>query len=216
MWSNDSDTSSLENNKEVFLKDDQPFESPAAEFVPGPYYASIDERLPELGDEAASEPLATLSQSESDAEKSKLAVDRRDFMRLFSASAMMASVSCVRRPVEWAVPYVDQPVDHAIGQPIYYATTIDYAGVMVKTVSGYPVYIEGSPTHPLSQGTASQFAMSELQTLYHPDRRKAPQIKFGVNRISDVEWQEVYQKLGSDLKSAKKIGILGTAYHGFE
>ena len=205
MWSNDSDTGSLENNKEVFLRDDQPFESSAKKYVPGPYYMNIEERMPELAEssDGASECDDAIDQA-----KSKLSVDRRDFMRLFSASAMLASVSCVRRPVEWAVPYVDQPEDHAIGQPIYYATTVDYAGVMVKTISGYPVFVEGSPTHPLSQGTASQFAMSELQALYHPDRRKAPQIRFGVNRVSEVPWQEVYEKLGEDLKSAKKIGIL--------
>ncbi|NRA63676.1 MAG: 4Fe-4S dicluster domain-containing protein [Pseudobacteriovorax sp.] len=203
MRSNDSDLRRLDSASEAFLGGDQPFESPAKEFVPGPYFMGVEEVMPELGDDEDSDE-ASVSK-----EKSKLSVDRRDFMRLFSAGAMLASASaCVRRPVEWAVPYVDQPMDQTIGVPVYYATTVDGTGVMVKTREGRPVFVEGSGSHPLSQGSASQLAMSELQALYHPDRRKAPQIRYGTNRVSDVSWDDVYVRLGERLGTAKKIGIL--------
>lgn len=197
MRSNDRDLHYLEEKKEAFLDSDQPFEAPAKEFVPGPYYANIEEVLPELGEV-----------DETVKQEKKLSVDRRDFMRLFSASAMAASAACVRRPVEKAIPYVDQPIDQIPGVPTYYASTVDGVGVVVKTREGRPVFLEGNPQHPLSQGSASSFAMSELQALYHPDRRKAPKVRYGENRVSDVSWQDVDSRLGKKLQDAKNVGIL--------
>lgn len=201
MRSNDRDLRDLESKREAFLDSDQPFEAPAKSFVPGPYYVNIEEVMPELGED-----------QDAGAAKSKppvLSVDRRDFMRLFSAGAMLASASaCVRRPVEKAVPYVDQPNDQIIGVPTYYATTIDNTGALVKTREGRPVFIEGNNAHGLSQGSVSSLALSELQALYHPDRLKAPKIRYGVNRESDASWEEVYERLAEKLKSAGKVGIL--------
>ncbi len=208
MRSNDRDLRYLESEREAFLDSDQPFEAPAKEFVPGPYYANIEEVMPELGEDQGEDSVSS---------KPKLSVDRRDFMRLFSAGTMLASASaCVRRPVEKAVPYVDQPNDQIMGVPTYYATTIDNAGALVKTREGRPVFIEGNKSHALSQGSISSLALSELQALYHPDRRKAPKIRYGVNRESDAKWDEVYERLAGKLKTAKKVGILAkyTTGHG--
>ena len=108
--------------------------------------------------------------------------------------AIAASTACVRRPVEQAVPYVNQPIDMVPGKAVEYATTVDGVGVVVKTREGRPVFLEGNPEHPLSQGTASKLGMSELQALFHPDRRKAPQIRYGVNRVDSASWDEVYQR----------------------
>ena len=116
-------------------------------------------------------------------------------MRLFGASAIMASTACVRRPVERAVPYVNQPTDLTIGLPIHYATTIEGAGVIVKTREGRPVFLEGNPEHPLSQGAVGAMALSELQALFHPDRRKNPKVLFGNNRLDDASWDEVYSRM---------------------
>ena len=169
MTSKDFDLEKLESKKEVFIAEDQAFEAPAKEFVPGPYYKNIEEVMPELSEFNAQDDNNVDS-------KSKLPVDRRDFMRLFGASAIMASTACVRRPVERAVPYVNQPNDMTIGLPIHYATTLEGAGVIVKTREGRPVFLEGNPEHPLSQGAVGSMALSELQALYHPDRRKSPEV----------------------------------------
>ena len=156
MRSNDRDLHYLEDKKEAFIDSDQPFEAPAKDIVPGPYYSNIEEVLPELAE----------SEGET-VESEKLAVDRRDFMRLFGAGAALASSACVRRPVEKAIPHVDQPIDQIPGVPTFYASTIDGVGVVVKTREGRPVFIEGNPQHPLSQGAATSLGMSELQALFH-------------------------------------------------
>ena len=129
MTSKDFDLEKLESKQEVFLSEDQAFEAPAKEFVPGPYYKNIEEVMPELSEFNANQN----DNADSTKLNSKLPVDRRDFMRLFGASAVMASTACVRRPVERAVPYVNQPTDLTIGLPIHFATTIEGAGVIVKT-----------------------------------------------------------------------------------
>jgi Fe-S-cluster-containing dehydrogenase component len=207
MRSIDSDLRRLEDKREVFVANDQPFEAPAKEFVPGPLYKNIEEVMPELAER--------VEQSDASTEK-KLPVDRRDFMRLFSAGAVLASAACVRRPVERAVPYVHQPDDFVPGVPNYYATTIDRVGVVVKTKEGRPVFIEGNPEHPLAQGTPTMSAMSELQALYHPERRKSPIIRYGTNRAGEAQWDEVYERLAAKVKDAKNIGFLikGTTGHG--
>ena len=198
MTSLDSDLRGLEDNREVFVAHDQPFEKPAKEFVPGPFFVSIEEAMPDLAEESFAE--------DSSGEK-KLAVDRRDLMRLFGAGALLASAACVRRPVEHAVPYVIQPADAILGIPTYFASTIDRVGVVVKTREGRPVFIEGNPEHPLSQGSASIQGMSELQALYHPERPTTPRIRFG-DRLVDASWEDVHSSLADVLKDSKKVGFL--------
>ncbi len=208
MRSIDRDLRGLEDKPEVFAAEDQPFEKPAKEFVPGPFYVNIEEVMPELAE----------TQDEVDeSQQKKLPVDRRDFMRLFSAGAMLATAGCVYRPVEKAVPYVEQPKDFIPGVANYYATTIDRVGVVVKTREGRPVFIEGNPEHPLSQGAASPRALSELQALFHPDRPDAPKVRFN-GSLAPVTWDEIYDKLGSKVKEAKKIGLLvkGSTGHGLQ
>lgn len=211
MRSHESDLQKLAEKKEVFLHDDLPFEAPAKAFVPGPYFKNIEEVAPDLGERELSHNVS----SESDEESPKtLPVDRRDFMRLFGLGAVAASTACVRRPVEKIVPYVDNPKDQVPGQPVNYASTIDGVGVVVKTREGRPVFIEGNPQHPLSQGAVSQLAMSELQALYHPDRRKSPTVRYGTNRVADVSWDEAFERIASKLKDAKSVGILARATGG--
>ncbi len=205
MRSNDRDLHKLAESKVAYLDDDQPFESPAKSVTPGPYYKNIEEVLPDLGER---------TEANADNEKS-LSIDRRDFMRLFSAGAMAATTAaCVRRPVEKAVPFVNQPIDTVPGVATYFASTVDGAGVIVKTREGRPVFVEGNPEHPLSQGTASKLAMSELQALFHPDRRKAPEIRYGVNRVDAADWDEVYDRLATRLQGSKNIAILAKSTTG--
>ena len=199
MTSLDSDLRGLEDKTEVFVAQDQPFEKPAKAFVPGPFYVNIEEAMPELAEEP--------SEADSSSEK-KLAVDRRDLMRLFGAGAVLASAAaCVRRPVEFAVPYVTQPADSIVGVPTYFATTIDRVGVVVKTREGRPVFIEGNPEHPLSQGSASIFGMSELQALYHPERRQLPLIRYG-SKLIESSWDDAYESLASVVKDSKKVAFM--------
>ena len=195
--------------RSVYLDDRLPMEAPAKEFVPGPYYKNIEEVIPELGEAGHDE--TDLGGNAEGQGRPPGGVDRRDFMRLFSISSLAASAGCVRRPIETVVPYVDQPIDQVPGEAIYYATVEDSGsgcGILVKVREGRPVKIKGNPKHPLSQGGSTALVESSLQSLYHPDRRQHPQMRWGKNNINQVDWEEIFLSLGQACASTTKIGIL--------
>lgn len=200
--------------REVMAPTEGPFEAPAKEFVPGHLYVGIEERMPEL----AERPQAT----EAAKAASRFPVDRRDFMKFFSASTVAATAACVQRPVEMAIPYVQQPVDQVPGEPVYYASSCGECstgcGVMVRTREGRPTKLEGLPNHPVNSGSLCAIGQGSLQGLYHPERRKHPSIRFG-SRPENVTWNEVYEHLAGKLGKSPKIAIFtggSTGHrHGF-
>ncbi len=187
---------------EVFAPIDGPLEAPAKSIEKGPLYMGVEEVLPEVG-------ATEMKPSAGDEALSNTAVHRRDFLKLFSAAAVASSAACVRRPLEKAVPYVDQPVDQGIGLPTYYATTCGECasgcGITVKTSSGLAVKIEGNAEHPLSQGSTCATGQASLQGLFHPDRRTAAGFRNG-DRLSTYAWDDMYEVLAKRI-SGKKVAV---------
>ena len=153
-------------------------------------------------------------------DKANTSLDRRDFLKYFSASVALASSSCVRRPAEHAIPYVNQPVDQVPGVAVHYATTCTGCaagcGINVKTREGRPVKIEGNPDHAATGGALCPMGQASLQGLYHPERRAQPLIKRGTT-MEKVSWDDVYLHLKSRLNT-NKVGIFtsGTTGHRAE
>ena len=160
--------------------------------------------------------------------KEKPALGRRDFLKYFSASVALASSSCVRRPAEYAIPYVNQPVDQVPGMAVHYATTCTGCaagcGINVKTREGRPVKIEGNPDHTSTGGALCPLGQAALQGLYHPERRQQPLIRrvqtastSVASELEEVSWDDVYLHLSSRLNT-NKIGIFtgGTTGHRAE
>src|SRR5204863_9740877 len=46
-------------------------------------------------------------------------------------------------------------------------------GLLVKTVMGRPIKVEGNPKHPASLGAADFFAQASVLSMYDPDRSQA-------------------------------------------
>src|SRR5437763_11120148 len=75
---------------------------------------------------------------------------RRRFLTLMGASIALAGASgCTVQPTEFIAPYVRQPEDYVPGRPVYYATSIGFAGIatglLVESHQGRPTKIEGNP-----------------------------------------------------------------------
>ena len=138
-------------------------------------------------------------------------LDRRDFLTYFTASVALASSSCVRRPAEFAIPYVKQPIDQTPGVATYYSSTCggcpSACGIVVKTREGRAVKIEGNPDQQISNGALCPLGQASLQGLYHPERYTTPQIK-RADTMTTVSWDDVYLHLGEHLKTTNKVGIL--------
>ena len=180
---------------------DRAFEAPVKEIGKGPLYVEADERLPEVAPDAAADANSR--------KKFSFNVDRRDFIKLFSATAVASSAACVRRPVEMAIPYVNQPVDFIPGVANYYATTCGECaagcGVVVKTREGRPTKLEGNPDHPISQGGLCTLGQSGLQGLYHLERRSGP-MKNSAGTLTATTWDETYSELAEKL-AGKRVAV---------
>lgn len=64
------------------------------------------------------------------------------------------------------------------GQPLTYASTWTEGafpyGMLVKTVDGRPIKIDGNPAHPVAGGGSNAAMQATLLTLYDPDRLAQP------------------------------------------
>ena len=70
------------------------------------------------------------------------------------------------------------PEGETPGLPLRFATALPLAGygrgVIVTSVEGRPIKIDGNPRHPASLGSTDVFAEATVLSLYDPDRSKAP------------------------------------------
>jgi MoCo/4Fe-4S cofactor protein with predicted Tat translocation signal len=103
-------------------------------------------------------------------------VTRRNFMKIMSASFLLAGVGLTgcRRPVSNILPFGKQPEGYVLGVPQYYATAMPTRGgavaLVVKSNDGRPTKIEGNAQHPDSNGSTDRFAQASVLDLYDPDR----------------------------------------------
>ena len=116
-------------------------------------------------------------------------LDRRDFMKIMGASALMASLAgCTRRPVQKIVPYVTNPEEIIPGQPNFYASADPASGygLVIKTREGRPIKVDGNADHPLNKGAIETRAQASIHDLYDPDRLRAPRVGG-----SETTWEEL-------------------------
>jgi molybdopterin-containing oxidoreductase family iron-sulfur binding subunit len=104
--------------------------------------------------------------------------DRREFLKLMSASLALAGLTgCSREPQEAILPYAYAPQGQVAGEPRFYASANvvgGYAlGVLVEANMGRPTKIEGNPLHPASLGSTDVFAQAAVLDLWDPDRAQA-------------------------------------------
>ncbi len=135
-------------------------------------------------------------------------LNRKSFLTLMGASLSLAGVSCMKAPVEKIVPYVERPIGHIPGKPVYYATarvTADaVTPVLVKTREGKPIKIEGHEDHPLYRGAVSADTLATIWDLYDPDRLKTAFIKEG-NTFKEAKTEEVLAAVAKKLTGTVRI-----------
>lgn len=100
----------------------------------------------------------------------KRLLERREFV----LSALAGLGACTRQPRETILPWGARAEAEAPDRPLYFATATPLGGfglgVLVKTLAGRPVKVEGNPEHPASLGATDAFAQSWLWSLYDPAR----------------------------------------------
>src|SRR6266540_3231640 len=138
-------------------------------------------------------------------------VDRRDFMKLMSASMALAGLAACNRPEQKIVPYVKQPENLVPGKPIFFATAMTLggvaSGVLAESHMGRPTKIEGNPDHPSSLGASDAQLQASILGLYDPDRdhvREGLRMAFGgyVNAVYHFDKANVVVALDADFTSS--------------
>jgi MoCo/4Fe-4S cofactor protein with predicted Tat translocation signal len=121
------------------------------------------------------------------ASEMKDAVTRRHFVKIMSASFLLAGIGITgcRRPEERILPFAKQPENYIHGVPQFYATAMptrtSAIPLLVRANDGRPVKVEGNPDHPVHQtpnskdaryrhGGTDTFAQASILNLYDPDR----------------------------------------------
>jgi len=132
-------------------------------------------------------------------------VDRRDFLKLMSASVAMAGLTACRRPADAIVPYVNQPENLIPGKPLFFASAVTLAGVahgvLVESHFNRPTKIEGNPEHPTTIGASDAFMQAAVLGLYDPDRSQVI-LKFG----DTATWGDFIGALQPVINGAKANG----------
>src|SRR6201982_587087 len=118
---------------------------------------------------------------------------RRDFVKLMGASMALAGVgltSC-RRPELHLVPFT-KTVEWTIpGKFLYYSTAMPRRNgaipLLVTTVDGRPIKLDGNPLHPMSNGASDVFVQAAINELYNPLRAKRIAENGQTKSVADFE-----------------------------
>ncbi len=133
-------------------------------------------------------------------------------------------------------PYLNQPDGLMDGVPQYFATVCQMCpagcGLLIRTMGGRALKVEGNPAHPVSQGASCARGQTALQHLYNPDRLRRPTLHakrgdfFTRDRPKDAnppdsretvkeiaatptDWETALAKTASGLQGAKgRVAIL--------
>ncbi|HIG30358.1 MAG TPA: hypothetical protein EYQ50_22180, partial [Verrucomicrobiales bacterium] len=103
-------------------------------------------------------------------------VSRRHFVKIMSASFLMAGVGLTgcRRPESKILPFSRMPEDYTHGSAQFFATAMPTRSsavpLLIKSVDGRPIKAEGNPDHPGGTRGTDIFAQASLLNLFDPDR----------------------------------------------
>ena len=116
---------------------------------------------------------------------------RRRMLQIMAASFALGGLGHTARAATSGyseiVPYVREPTALTPTVPLSYTSAVVLDGiangVLVTTIDGRPIKIEGNPDHPCSLGGTDIFAQASVLGLYDPDRSQA------VQRLGDIsDW----------------------------
>ncbi len=136
---------------------------------------------------------------------------RRDLLTLMGASlALGAGAGCVRKPPRKIVSRTSAPEFQKPGEALHYASSWTDGpfpfGLLIKTVDGRPIKIEGNPDHPVNQGSSSAQMQASLLSLYDPQRLQQPR--------GASSWTEADKRIKAALKDARSIALMTRASIG--
>jgi anaerobic selenocysteine-containing dehydrogenase len=138
-------------------------------------------------------------------------ISRRDFLKL-SGVGITAAILTGCGPLSRYVtrePYAQMPEYTYNGISTYYATACRECpagcGLVVRTLQGRAIKIEGNKNHPVSLGKTCARAQIALQGLYNPDRNQYPvkRSQRGSEVVTKTTWEDAIQVVSQALTKNK-------------
>lgn len=137
-------------------------------------------------------------------------VTRRDFLKVGTLGIASAVLAGCQNPRRWVVlePYVKPPEEQLAGVATWYASTCRQCpsgcGILVRTMNGRALKIEGNPEHPLNRGKLCARGQAGPQLLYNPDRLPGPVLQDGrgTRKFRQISWEEAINTLFTKLQGA--------------
>jgi anaerobic selenocysteine-containing dehydrogenase len=132
---------------------------------------------------------------------------RRDFIKLSAAGGAATALGA-----QLAMPFfdtLDQAETATYTQqwiPTICLMCPGGCGVLVRTINGRAVKIEGNPLHPINRGKVCPKANAALQVLYDPDRLRGPLRQVGERGSGDwqqIEWDEAIALIAERLATIR-------------
>jgi len=131
-------------------------------------------------------------------------IKRRDFLKIVGASSVATAVpGCSGEATRKLIPYLIPEEEIVPGQATWYATVCRECpagcGMLVKTMEGRAIKVEGNPDHPVNRGRLCARGQASLQGLYNPDRLKEPHLRGADGALRAISWQEAESRLATGL-----------------
>lgn len=133
---------------------------------------------------------------------------RRDFLKLTAAGGTATAVGAAlakpffeAAPPQEHTPYTEQWI------PTICLMCPGGCGVLVRTVNGRAVKVEGNPLHPVNTGKICPKANASLQVLYDPDRIPGPMRRVGERGSGDwqpIGWDEAISMVADRLATIRQ------------
>ncbi len=134
-------------------------------------------------------------------------LSRRDFIKITAAGGATTALGSV-----WARQFFEAAADTET--PSYtqqWVSTICLmcpggCGILVRTVNGRAVKIEGDPLHPVNSGKVCPKAAASMQVLYDPDRLRGPMRQMGERGSGNwqpIDWDEAIQLIAKRMTAIR-------------
>ena len=137
---------------------------------------------------------------------------RREFLKVSGLGALGAVVfqACgIPEQEITAQSPAEMPEDLVSGLEAWYATLCGQCaageGIIVRSIEGRAIKIEGNPDHPVNQGKTSARCQAGLQALYNPDRISGPLRLVGgrgSGEYEPIDWGTALDTLAGKLRRA--------------
>ena len=143
-------------------------------------------------------------------------LSRREFIKIASLGTAASAVITGCGPASRYVvrePYTSMPEYTYNGRSTFYATTCRECaagcGVIVRTMQGRAIKVEGNKNHPLNLGKTCARGQTSLQGLYNPDRVQNPikQARHETLNQESLDWEESIKLVAESLTSHKSSEV---------